>query len=137
MVKKVICPPTKQDSAKGRWLFDSADFVFPKGFKAVRQAFVGIKPGGWAANHKHKRYEVLLGLAGDLYLIWQDEDGQRHEEKMLSDDGNMQFFFIPSWTPHLVENRSGTIPAVLYEWSDIVDEAQLLEGEESLLVSHD
>jgi uncharacterized RmlC-like cupin family protein len=131
-VRRVVWQPKKADREKGRWLVDSSEFVMPDGFAAVRSAVVGFAPSGWAANHRHKRREVLFGLAGELYLIWRDLDGERHEEKMLRDDGRLQVFLIAPQIPHLVENHSATASAALYEWSDLIDEAVPLGGEESL-----
>ncbi len=131
-VKQIVWKPTKSDSEKGRWLLDSNDFMLPEDFKAVQSAVVGFRPNGWAANHRHGRQEILLGLAGDLYLIWRDVKGERHEEKMLRDDGRLQIFVIAPNVPHLVENRSASASGALYEWSDLIDESIYLEGEESL-----
>ncbi len=124
--------PTKADKQKGRWLLDSTDFKLPEGFVPVQSAIVNIAAGGWAANHYHKRQEVLLGLAGDLWVIWRDQDGQRLEQKMLRGDGQLQIFVITSNVPHLVENRSTTTDGALYEWSDLIDEATPLEDKDSL-----
>jgi uncharacterized RmlC-like cupin family protein len=124
--------PTKRDRAKGRWLLDAHELALPAGFEFVHEAFVGIDPGGWAANHRHRKREVLLGLSGDLWLMWRDERGVRHETAMLSGDGDLLFCVIGSNVPHLVENRSSELSSVLYEWSDGSDEAVMLEGAESL-----
>ncbi|HEU5187119.1 MAG TPA: hypothetical protein VFT87_01305 [Candidatus Saccharimonadales bacterium] len=131
-VKRIVWSPTKSDSEKGRWLLDSNDFMMPEGFKIAQSALVGFGPNGWAANHHHKRQEILLGLAGELYLIWRDTSGERHEEKMLRDDGMLQIFVITPHIPHLVENRSTIANGALYEWSDLIDESINLEGKESL-----
>ena len=74
------------------------------------------------ANHRHARKEVLLGLCGELYLVWRDTNGRCHDEKMLRNDGLLQIFVITPHIPHLVENRSATASGTLYEWSDLVDE---------------
>lgn len=131
-VKKIVWNPTKSDSEKGRWLLDSGDFMLPKDFKIAQSALVGFSPNGWAANHRHNRQEILLGLAGELWFIWRDFNGERHEEKMLRDDGLLQIFVIEPIVPHLVENRSNTANGALYEWSDLIDASIYLEGEESL-----
>jgi uncharacterized RmlC-like cupin family protein len=131
-VGRFIFNPTKSDNEKGRWLLDSKDFTLPKDFEVAQSALVGFSPNGWAANHRHGRREVLLGLAGELYLIWRDPDGKRHEEKMLRDDGALQIFVIAPNIPHLVENRSAGASGALYEWSDLIDESISLEDDESL-----
>ena len=86
----------------------------------------------WAADHKHQRQEILLGITGELWLIWRDESGERQEQKMLREDGKLQLFVIAPYVPHLVENRSTTESASLHEWSNLKDEAELLTGSESL-----
>ena len=131
-VKKIVFSPTKADSEKGRWLLDSSDFVLPEGFEAAQSALVGFGPNGWAANHRHQRQEVLLGLAGELWLVWRDANGVRHEEKLLRDDGQLQIFVIAPQVPHLVENRSATADGALYEWSDLIDQSINLTDKESL-----
>lgn len=131
-VKIITITPTKADAEKGRWLLDSGDFYLPQGFTIAQSALVGFKPGAWAGNHRHDRQEVLLGLAGELYLIWKDADGIRHEEKMVHHDGQLRFFAITSQVPHLVENRSHAADAALYEWADGLDTPTYLEGSDSL-----
>lgn len=131
-VKKIVWSPTKSDNAKGRWLLDGGDLLLPNDFAIAQSAFVGFGPNGWAANHRHQRQEILLGLAGELWLVWRDLNGERHEEKMLRDDGKLQVFVITSGVPHLVENRSATATGALYEWSDLIDKSIDLEAEESL-----
>src|SRR5438876_568299 len=111
-VEQIVWEPTKLNSEEGRWLLDSADFRLPEGFKAIQSALVGFEPQGWAANHRHERREALLGLAGELYLVWRDFEGKRHEDKMLRYDGKLQIFVIASNVPHLVENRSDATGAL-------------------------
>lgn len=134
-IKMFAFTPTKTDHQKRRWVLDDLDVPTPQGFTIARGAFVHIGPGGWAANHRHERQELLLGLSGELYLIWRDSKGIRHEEKMVPADGTLQLYSIPSWTPHLVENRSEASGAVLHEWSDIEDQAEDLVGGDSLRLS--
>lgn len=130
-VKKISFTPAKSDNQKRRWVLD--DLETPMHNVAItRGAFVGIGPGGWAANHRHERHEILLALSGELYLIWRDAKGVRHEERMTSNDGKLHSYSISPWTPHLVENRSKTEIAVLHEWSDVIDEAEDLQGPNSL-----
>jgi quercetin dioxygenase-like cupin family protein len=131
-VRRLAWKPTKSDSEKGRWLLDSHDLALPADFKVAQSALVGFAPQGWAANHRHGRQEILLGLAGELYLIWRDSKGGRHEEKMLRNDNVLQVFVIAPNVPHLVENRSAAATAALYEWSDLIDESVPLEDTESL-----
>ena len=132
-VRSCVFSPTR--TKPGRWLLAIDDMVFPEEFHQLAGAFVHLEPEAWAANHKHERQEVLLGLAGDLYLIWRDADGTRHEAAMLRTDGQPQAFFIPDWVPHLVENRSPQAAAALYEWFDKHCEAELLTGAASLRAS--
>lgn len=131
-VTKIVWDATKRDNVKGRWLLDSADLPFPNGFKVVQSAFVGFGPNGWAADHHHQRREILLGLAGDLWLIWREPTGRRCEEKLVREDGKLQFFILAPHTPHLVENRSAASDGALYEWADLRDESIPLEGSQSL-----
>ncbi|HSW98468.1 MAG TPA: hypothetical protein VLF71_01375 [Candidatus Saccharimonadales bacterium] len=129
-VRQYVFAPTR--TKEGRWLLAEPDVVFPDGFQRLGGAIVHLNPNAWAANHKHQRQEVLLGLAGNLYLVWRDSDGSRHETPLLRTDGQLQAFFIPPWVPHLVENRSATADAALYEWVDLECEAELLTGRDSL-----
>lgn len=131
-VTEIMFDPTKSDNEKGRWLLDSTDFPLPDGFTVAQSAMVGFAPNGWAADHRHGRREALLGLAGELYLVWRETDGERKEARMVGEGALKKLFVIAPNVPHLVENRSGTASAALYEWSDLVDESIPLEGAESL-----
>ncbi len=131
-VKIIPFNPTRADAQKGRWVLDDLDVPKVDNVVPARGAFVCIGPNGWAANHRHQRQELLLGLSGDPYLIWRDSKGMCHEEQMVSSEGTLRLYFIPSGTPHLVENRSPHSPAVLHEWSDVMDEAEILVGKDSL-----
>jgi len=122
---------TKVDSDKGRWLLDSHDFKLPKEFTVAQSAVIGLAPGGWAANHRHAKREIFLALAGELYLVWRTADGQRHEQPMVAEHGQLQAFVTGPNVDHLVENR-GNSDASLYEWSDGTDAAMMLEGNDSL-----
>jgi uncharacterized RmlC-like cupin family protein len=115
---KIPLTPSLQKSS-GRWLLYREDIALPKEFKPInkKEHFVAIPAKEFAANHKHERQEVLLGLHPDLVIIWQDKKGKKHEEKM-NPDGKLFLFFIPPWVPHVVINTSEVSPAMLYEWTD-------------------
>lgn len=132
-VTKISFEPTKLDAKKRLMVLDDLDVPL-YGVKITRGAFVAIGPGGWAANHRHNRHELLLAISGDLYIIWRDKQGIRRQEQMSPADGTLQVYSIPPRVPHLVENRSQRETAVLHEWSsDILGETEDLKGSESLL----
>ncbi|HLZ15014.1 MAG TPA: hypothetical protein VKQ34_03405 [Candidatus Saccharimonadales bacterium] len=125
--------PSYRRDDRGVWVLDTKDIPLPKDF-TVRTTphLVHIAPGGWGGNHTHRRREAYVGFGADLYIMWRDETGARHEAPMTSDDGKLHVFAVAPHLPHLVENRGNT-PAVLYEILDIDDgEATPLEGADSL-----
>lgn len=71
-----------------------------------------------AGNHKHEKQEALLGIGATVFL-WQDGNGQLHEEVMNPDD-ELYLFIISSGIPHAVINKSPNEPAILYEYFDDV-----------------
>ena len=74
----------------------------------------------------------MIGLSGDVYLVWRDAQGEHHEEKLQREDDKLQAFVIASGVPHLIENRSSTTFGMMQVWHGLVDEPVLLEREESL-----
>lgn len=77
--------------------------------------------------------EILIGLAGDLYLVWRDAQGKRHEERLIREDGKLQAFVIAPQVPHLIKNRSTDAFGTMQVWEGIIDEPTDLTGEESLI----
>lgn len=51
-------------------------------------------PGGeFGGNHKHPRTEAFVGIGSDLELIWQDDSGVKHTERM-DDERGLQLFIL-------------------------------------------
>ncbi len=133
--KQVIKIPIQPSKIKenGRWHLYMDEVPMPEGFNPIKEIdhIVFVPPNEFAGNHKHKRQEVLLGLHPDLVFIWQDEKGEIHKEQM-NPNGKLLLFFIPSFIPHGVINKSDISPAILYEWTDSESE----EKEEVNLLDH-
>lgn len=115
MVKKISIDPTYR-KANGLWNLETLSLPFPDTFQAKERNIVYLPAGEFGGNHAHPRTETFVGIGQEVYMIWQDDKGQKHEEKMM--DGDQLFFFIvePN-TPHAVINRSKHF-AVLVECAD-------------------
>ena len=116
----------------GPWRLGPNDFIASKNLIMTEVLLVHFAPGDKAANHCHDQQEILVGLAGDLYLIWRDSQGERHEERLMREDGALQAFIIAPQVPHLIENRSANRFGTMQVWEGIVDEPIELTGTESL-----
>lgn len=112
--KKVITPAYKKDA--GFWVIRTQEQFSEIPFVVVEQSLITIPPQKIGGNHKHPRSEAFIGLGEALYLLWQDENGENHEEKM--EDENINLFIIPSMLPHAVINKSDSGMAVLYEYAN-------------------
>lgn len=77
---------------------------------------VHFSPGTIGGNHKHPRIEWYIGI-GELVLYWLDEEGNKHEQFMSSDEG-LLLIKIPPFVPHAVKNISEFKFAVLFEYAD-------------------
>jgi len=124
--------PTKVDEDRGRWVLLDAERRLPGGFVLATTELVSFRPGGWAANHRHDRTEIMLALDGDLVLVWRDHAGKRYETMMTPKDNKLLVFMVDSQVPHLVENRSLSAGGSLIAWANGTGTATILEGEESL-----
>jgi len=100
----------------GRWNLDLATIVLPEYFKTKESMLIYLPPNSYGGNHKHPRREAFIGTA-DLDLLWKDEDGVIHREKM-GREGTTLLFIVQPNTPHLVVNTSKTSSALLYELAD-------------------
>lgn len=116
----------------GPWRLDVNDFISSKNLLITKSMLVHFGPGSSAGDHSHKQQEVVIGLSGELYLVWRDARGERHEEKLQRDDGKLQAFVIASEVPHVIENRSSTAFGMMQVWHGLIDEPILLEKVESL-----
>lgn len=130
-VQKIVFDISKSASANGPWHVDYKDFISSDVFNLTDALLVDFGPDSWAANHKHLQEEILVGLRGDLFLVWREADGTRREEKLMREDGQLQAFVIASLVPHLIENRSKTF-GTMQVWAGINDVSTSLEGDESL-----
>ena len=111
--KKVIQPAYTKD--KGFWVIRTQEYFSEIPFQVAEQSLITIPPGKIGGNHKHPRLEAFIGLGNELYLLWQDEKGELHEERM--EDENINLFIIPSMLPHAVINKSDSAVATLYEYA--------------------
>jgi len=62
---------------------------------------------------RFREAQHLIGIGGELELIWQDGHGASHSEPMRT----LELFVIRSLTPHVVINRS-LDHAILIEFAD-------------------
>lgn len=80
------------------------------------QQIVHFSPKSFGGNHSHPRTEWFIGI-GDLSLVWLDQENQKHELKMSTDDA-LLLVEVPPHVPHAVINNSDTEFAVLFEYAD-------------------
>ena len=127
MIKKIAIDPTYQKD-NGLWNLETLSLPFPANFQIKERNIVYIPAEQFGGNHKHPRTEAFVGIGEDLFIVWLDDKGKRHEEKMM--EGTQLFFFVVTpFTPHAVVNR-GSGFAVLIEFADgpniNVERAQVL-----------
>lgn len=115
MIEKYLLEPT-YTKKNGLWLLNVDTPNLPESFNIFERNVVFIPSGEFGGNHKHPRSEAFVGVGEDLQLIWQDDAGKRHVEKMNQGSG-LQLFVVRSLTPHVVVNN-GDKPAVLIEFAD-------------------
>lgn len=107
-------PTYKKDN--GTWVLHTNEVVFPEYFTLAEQSLVSIPVGAFGGNHKHPRIEAYIAFHKELYLIWQDENGEKHEENMY-DASNIKLWIIPPFVPHAVVNRAEE-DAMFYEFAN-------------------
>lgn len=127
--------PSITERENGPWHLTPSSFVAvaDETLEATRSMLVEFGPDSWAGNHRHMQKELLVCLKGNLYLIWRDNKGNRHEQKMFEGNNRLQAFLIDSNIPHLMENRSEKDFGTVQVWQGISDEPILLEGRKPLL----
>lgn len=132
-MQEISFQPSYARPTQGIKVLAVKDLPLPDTFRTNLPAhLIYIEPQGWGGNHRHKRQEAYVGFGRGLYVVWRDKAGVRHEVSMMSNDGSLRLFVVPSMLPHMVENRSSE-SAVLYELADIDDGSAVpLEAEESL-----
>jgi len=125
-VEKILVRPT-YTRENGLWALDTQNVVPENTFTStdtVKQSIVWLPSGQVAGNHKHERKEALFGIGDTAYFLWQDAEGQIHEEAM-NPDSKMYLFIIPPHVPHAVINKSSAVPVILYEYfNDIQGEVE-------------
>lgn len=115
MIHKIPIEPTyKKDN--GLWNLDTISLPFPDKFQIAERSIVHIPAGEFGGNHKHPRTEAFVGIGEELYIVWEDDKSQKHEDKMM--DGEQLFLFVVEpFTPHAVINRGNSF-AILVEFAD-------------------
>lgn len=103
----------------GLWLLNMDLPDLPTDFHVHERNVVCIPPGEFGGNHRHPRNEAFISVGGNLELIWQDQDGQKHIDAMSpeEEDSLLILFVIHSMTPHAVVNR-GKSAATLIEFAE-------------------
>lgn len=117
MIEKHAFTPTYRKE-NGLWLLNVDTPELPvDDFTIVERNVAYIPAGEYGGNHKHPRTEAFVGI-GELELIWQDTNGERHSELMsTAEENQLRLFIVRSMTPHVVINR-GKSAAVLIEFAD-------------------
>jgi len=78
------------------------------GAKSLFLGVVTMLPGARTKSHVHELHEsAFYFVSGDEIEVWT---GDRLEHKELARPGD--YLFIPPRVPHVVVNRSDTVPAV-------------------------
>jgi uncharacterized RmlC-like cupin family protein len=98
------------------WNLDTLDLPFPEKFQVKVRNIVYIPAGEFGGNHKHPRTEAFIGIGDELFIMWQDDVGKKHEEKMM-EDKQLYLFFVEPFTPHAIINKSSGA-ATLVEFAD-------------------
>jgi uncharacterized RmlC-like cupin family protein len=115
MVKKFPIDPTYRKD-NGLWNLETLTLSFPDSFKVTERNIVYIPAGKFGGNHKHPRTEAFIGVGEQLFMVWQDDEGNEHEEKMMDGD-QLYLFYVEPLTPHVVINR-GTSFGLLTEFAN-------------------
>lgn len=113
-MERVPIEPTYK-KPNGGWSLDTQAVQQWLPFICENQALIWIPPHSAAGNHRHTRREALIGLGDETFMVWQEDDGATYEEPMQVGE-TIHMFIIPPLMPHAVVNRSGAIPAILYEY---------------------
>lgn len=106
---------TKKRDDIGLWSLNIDDIPLDKSLIKDQQ-IVHFSPGGIGGNHKHPRIEWFIGI-GDLFLIWIDENGEKKEINMSTEDG-LLLIEIPPNLSHAVVNKSDSSGATLFEYAN-------------------
>jgi uncharacterized RmlC-like cupin family protein len=132
-MKQIPLEPSKIKAEQGLIMIDRRNLPLPSTFdNALPEHLVTFLPGGWGGDHTHEREEAFISFSPDAYMVWRDDQGERHEERMMDAPGQHYLFIVPSNLPHLIENRGDT-PAILYELMDRDDgPATMLPADQSL-----
>jgi len=115
MIKKIPIDPTYRKD-NGLWNLETSTLPFPNDFQIKERNVVYIPAGEFGGNHKHPRTEAFVGIGEELFMVWQDEKGKKHEDKMMNGE-QLYFFYIEPFTPHAVINKGQSF-AVLTEFAD-------------------
>lgn len=97
------------------WVLNTDDIPVEKS-KIKDQQIVHFAPSSVGGNHKHPRTEWFIGI-GELFFIWLDQDGHKHEEHMYP-EGKIVLIEVPPYLPHAVVNKSSHKEGILFELSD-------------------
>lgn len=112
-VERIAIEPTFRRES-GLFIIDIDKVELPEGFDVEERFVVYIPPGQIGGNHKHPRKEIFIGL-GDLELVWKDEGGEVHTEKMGGEE--LKMFVVEPMVPHTVKNNSKNEFGVLIEFA--------------------
>ncbi len=99
----------------GLWVLDIENISLP--FAVKEKSVVCLPAGQIGGNHFHPRKEAFIALNEDLVLIWQDKQGQKHQEKMKPDK-QFYLFVLNKNVPHVIKNISTTHDAFLIEYAN-------------------
>ncbi len=111
IIKTAIQPTYRKDN--GLWNLRTDQLPLPEDFKVDERSVVYIPSGEYGGNHKHPRREVFVGIGEELYMVWLDDEGHKHEDKMM-DDEQIFMFDVEPFTPHAVINKGASF-ALLVE----------------------
>ena len=100
----------------GLVVIDDLSVPLPEGFDVKVQSIVIFPPEAKGGNHKHPRKEFFYS-PGDLTLIYLDENGEKKEVSMASENGEYKLFVIPPDLPHVVVNQTDN-EIVMVEFAD-------------------
>jgi hypothetical protein len=115
MIKKFPIEPTYRKE-NGLWNLPIDSLPLPKEFVIYERNIVFIPLGEFGGNHKHPRSEAFVGIGENLYIIWQNEEGKKQEDKMM-DGKKLYLFVVEPFTPHVVVNHGNGF-AILVELAD-------------------
>lgn len=116
MIKHIpVQPSYKRDN--GLWNLETLSLPLAEHLDVKERNVVYVPAGQQAGNHKHPRTEAFIGIGEDLWLVWIDDEGATHEEKMMVDGGQLNLFVVEPFTPHAVVNKAQAF-AVIVEFTD-------------------